>query len=79
MRSSTVIISSRRNSLKRESETDLLRRAARDADLGFLVADIAKQPKPAHWIRSIRDGSLFRKSRIPKQAGSKNDAPPLEV
>jgi hypothetical protein len=79
MRSSTVIFSSRRNSLKRESETDLLRRAARDADLGFLVADIEKEPKPARWIRSIRDSSPFRKSRVPKQAGSKNDNPPLEM
>ena len=48
MRSSTVIFSSRRNSLKRESETDLLRRTARNADLGFLVAGIKKKPKPAH-------------------------------
>jgi hypothetical protein len=40
MRSSTVIFSSRRNSLRRESETDLLRRAARDARLGFVVTDI---------------------------------------
>jgi hypothetical protein len=47
MRSSTVIFSSRRNSLKRESETDLLRRAARNADLGFLVTGIEKKPKPA--------------------------------
>jgi hypothetical protein len=79
MRSSTVIFSSRRNSLKRESETDLLRRAARNADVGFLVADIAEQPKPAHWIRSIRDRIRFRKSRVPKQAGRKNDTPPLEM
>ena len=46
MRSSTVIFSSRRNSLKRESETDLLRRAARDAHLGFLVAGIAVNLNP---------------------------------
>ena len=42
IRSSTVIFSSRRESLHRESENDLLRRAARDADLDFLVADMEK-------------------------------------
>jgi len=40
MRSSTVMLWSRRNSLKRESEADLLRRAARDISLGCSVEGI---------------------------------------
>ena len=64
MRCATVIPSSRRNSLERESAADLLRRAARDVGLGFSVTGIwIYKPKPARLISSIRDRSLFRNTR----------------
>ena len=55
MRCSTVIPSSRRNSLKRDSVADLLRLAARDVGLGFPVTGILNKPKPARLISSIRE------------------------
>ena len=63
MRCSTVIPSSRRNSLKRESVADLLRLAARDVDLGFPVEGILNKHKPTRLISSIRNRSLFRNTR----------------
>jgi len=63
MRCSTVIPSSRRNSLKRESVADLLRLAARDVGLGFPVEGILNKHKPTRLISSIRNRSLFRNTR----------------
>jgi hypothetical protein len=79
MRSSTVIFSSRRNSLKRESETDLLRRAARDADLGFLVAGIAINLNPVIGFGQFGIGFVSENPEFRSRLAVKNETPPLEM
>ena len=64
MRSSTVIPCSRRNSLERESIADLLRRAARHSNPGFLVAGMLKyKSNLARLMASICDRSHLQSTQ----------------
>ena len=73
MRSSTVIFSSRRNSLKRECVADLLRRTARDGGLVFPATGMwICKPKPAPLLSSIRDRKEAEEKEPIKSVGSKS-------